>query len=515
MISRVFRAIKRRTGLLSDYSLVAIRNPRLLLEAVSYVMNRRARGAESVIRAGGRMKLEAGQQSPPVSPEELLQQLSHSTGVIILGETFDSHSIGVADTDILLVLDFLLQNSSASQITIDNKNVSYATTDLRRLISKAAKVFVTFGSTKHRRHRFEIEIYFRKKAGEWISNNGSNHLLRALRDDRLLEPGLTTATEILGAPTLADRIDAMPVDAVYTWVDHTDPNWVALRSQYEDSAGSLTDANALSRFHNNDELRYSLRSVSKNAPWVRRIFILTNCARPDWLRENDERLVWVNHSGVIPPESLPTFNSHVIESCLHKIPDLSEHFLYLNDDVFLARRLPKKLFFDINGNTKSFLETYGMVSGTLIEGAPDYLNAARNVAALVRDEMGFAPTQLHQHTVFALRKSVLQEMEDRWQDHFEELRKNRFRTAYDLNITSFFYHHYALGTGRGQIGSIRNMFIKSQDIRWQSKLREADSGKYDTLCINEGGASDPSPDWHYTVRSFLESRYPDKAKWEL
>ena len=40
------------------------------------------------------------------------------------------------------------------------------------------------------------------------------------------------------------------------------------------------DAENLARFHNKDELRYSLRSVAQNLPWVRRIHVFTNCARP-------------------------------------------------------------------------------------------------------------------------------------------------------------------------------------------------------------------------------------------
>ena len=41
----------------------------------------------------------------------------------------------------------------------------------------------------------------------------------------------------------------------------------------------------------------------------------------------------------------PVFNSHAIESALHKITDLAEHFVYLNDDIFVRRKLTPCHFF--------------------------------------------------------------------------------------------------------------------------------------------------------------------------
>ena len=42
----------------------------------------------------------------------------------------------------------------------------------------------------------------------------------------------------------------------------------------------------------------------------------------------------------------PTFNSNTIECYLHKIPHLTEVFIYLNDDVFLRNILIENLFFE-------------------------------------------------------------------------------------------------------------------------------------------------------------------------
>lgn len=50
-----------------------------------------------------------------------------------------------------------------------------------------------------------------------------------------------------------------------------------------------------SRFEDNEELRYSLRSVEKHAPWVRHIFIVTNGQIPSWLNLDNPRVTVVSH----------------------------------------------------------------------------------------------------------------------------------------------------------------------------------------------------------------------------
>lgn len=50
-----------------------------------------------------------------------------------------------------------------------------------------------------------------------------------------------------------------------------------------------------SRFEDNEELRYSLRSVERHAPWVRHIFIVTNGQIPSWLNLDNPRVTVVTH----------------------------------------------------------------------------------------------------------------------------------------------------------------------------------------------------------------------------
>ena len=74
----------------------------------------------------------------------------------------------------------------------------------------------------------------------------------------------------------------------------------ALSSQLgNDSAteegGVDDDIISASRFEDNEEMRYSLRSVASHAPWVRRIFIVTNGQIPSWLNLDNPRVTLVTH----------------------------------------------------------------------------------------------------------------------------------------------------------------------------------------------------------------------------
>ena len=92
-------------------------------------------------------------------------------------------------------------------------------------------------------------------------------------------------------------------------------------------------------------LKYWFRSVEKFAPWVNKVFFVTCGQKPDWLNAAHPKLVLVNHNEYIPREYLPTFSSIPIELNLHRISELSEHFVLFNDDVFLIRPVSPEFYF--------------------------------------------------------------------------------------------------------------------------------------------------------------------------
>lgn len=154
------------------------------------------------------------------------------------------------------------------------------------------------------------------------------------------------------------------VDAVVLWVDGSDPDWQKSREEhYEKFAAkyglTCRKSNGNGRFVSCGELKYCLRGLHNFAPWLRRIHLVTNGQRPKWLRDHPKVRV-VTHATIMDRECLPTFNSSAIEMNLHKIPDLTPVFLYLNDDFFVTRSLSRSMLFNARG--QAYYRTYTPLS---------------------------------------------------------------------------------------------------------------------------------------------------------
>ncbi len=136
----------------------------------------------------------------------------------------------------------------------------------------------------------------------------------------------------------------MDLDIVYLWCDDADPIWHAKRQKH---MPQKADEQAIcdGRFVQNDELKYSLRSVAKYMPWVRNIFIISDHQIPSWLNTNHPKIKMINHEEIIDKKYLPLFNSSAIETGLANIPNLSEYFAYMNDDTFLYQPITEKNLF--------------------------------------------------------------------------------------------------------------------------------------------------------------------------
>lgn len=133
------------------------------------------------------------------------------------------------------------------------------------------------------------------------------------------------------------------IDFVVLWVDGSDPEWQKERSLY--CPQSQNNGSSDNRYRDWDLMKFWFRGTEKFAPWVNRIFFVTNGQIPFWLNVEHPKLRLVNHRDYIPEKYLPTFNSNVIELWLHKIPDLSEQFVLFNDDMFLTAPVTPSDFF--------------------------------------------------------------------------------------------------------------------------------------------------------------------------
>lgn len=307
-----------------------------------------------------------------------------------------------------------------------------------------------------------------------------------------------------------------PVDVVYTWVDGSAPEWQRRRAEFGHGGYHAESANA-ARYISRDELRYSLRALEQNAPWVRHIYLVTDRQRPEWLGLRSPRLTVVDHTEIFEdPAALPTYNSHAIESQIHHIEGLSEHFLYFNDDMFLGRPVTPQDFFLSNGMTRTFFSPSQVPRSELTLGDRPVDAAGKNNRQIILDSFGSAIIQKLRHAPYALRRSVLYEMESEFADAHYGTSHSRFRSATDISIPSSLYHYYAYFTGRAVPSNISFSYLDlaKPEISRRLGILLARRDRQ-AFCINDtvSSVSDVNRQT-LMLRSFLDSYFPVPSSFE-
>ena len=205
------------------------------------------------------------------------------------------------------------------------------------------------------------------------------------------------------------------IDAVITWVDGAEPAHRRKRERYLARTVVPLCENGTNphRWACSDELGYCLRSIGNHAPWIGRIWIVTDAQMPDLaglpaaLRAKisivDHSVLFAGHA-----EALPTFNSLAIESMIWRIPGLAERFVYFNDDVFLTGPLqPGDVFRGAAPVLRGKWVDYGALAGNAAGRCdPALLNHHTQINAAAM--LGFAATRLFAgaHVIHPMRRSV-------------------------------------------------------------------------------------------------------------
>ena len=309
----------------------------------------------------------------------------------------------------------------------------------------------------------------------------------------------------------------MDIDLVYLWVDGSDPEWQARRSAFTGKGLDNTEANCKGRYSDNGELRYNLRAVEKYAPWIRRIFIVTDDQTPDWLDTSNPRVVMVRQRDILPEISQPCFNSSLIEHFLYKIPELSEHFLYANDDTFINKPVTPEMFFAPDGLPivrliRTRLRDWYLAFRKNVLGVPYkyYIRTLRNSAELVEKRYGVYYSGKPHHNIDAYLKSSCRHTGDVFGQEISEVLTNHIRK--DNDIQRVIYSYTPLAEKRGHLEyvtqrtSFRFLIYKKSHY---GKMRRFNPTFF---CMNDSEYATDSD--RQRVTEFLEERFPEKSQFE-
>jgi hypothetical protein len=197
-----------------------------------------------------------------------------------------------------------------------------------------------------------------------------------------------------------------PIDVVYTW-----------------KGEEVTD-NVRSSY--NHELKYSLRSIDLYAPWVNKIYILTDYPKkyPSWIKNDNNKIIMVDTTETFPDQSyLPNSNSNAIESTIVNIKNLSEHYIYFCDDIFLGKKTKYTDFFTYDG--KAIVDKY------VLETTPILIDENNNI-----NNIKYPPStgRMYKHIPIPQIKSSIREFYEEYSDyiHWVRMTKNRNNKGFDV-----------------------------------------------------------------------------------
>lgn len=339
----------------------------------------------------------------------------------------------------------------------------------------------------------------------------------------------------------------MKLDFVITWVDGNDPVWQAEKAKY--SGKSNGDGRA-KRYREWEMLPYWFRSVEKCAPWVNRIHFVTVGHLPPWLNTEHPKLNIVKHSDYIPEKYLPTFSCRPIELNIHRIPGLTDEFVYFNDDMFLLQPVTEEIFFRNGLPCDSGLLQASHINGLDENGnflKPENYNSS-NVYNLVPINRNFKKKQCIRknfskwynlkygsalmrtillapwsnftgfrnfHLPYSYRRKTFEEAWEKEEYLLDRACSHKFRDSTDISSRMFSFWQLAKGDfyprspKAGKYYSVCNNEAKNEEL-----FRTIEQKSHKMICINDEYSADDFEGVKARLLAAFEKAFPEKSSFE-
>ena len=269
------------------------------------------------------------------------------------------------------------------------------------------------------------------------------------------------------------KVENEPIDVVISWVDGNDPQHKQKMQPYLAKLGRISDdLSGPTRFRSVGEIFYCVASIFRFAPFVRKIFIITDNQNPNLdifiqqnFPESKIQIEIVDHSVLFRGYEpiLPIFNSRVIETCTYRIPGLSENYVYFNDDFFLVRPVKREDWYRDNSTV-----AYGHWRNIWLDKLLWIIKPLRNGHKPVgfKDSMLLSALKLNrkwkyfhlEHIPHPLKKSVLESFFAKNQELFLSNISYKFRSAKQFN-TQALYYLLMFDANRAILTSTKNIFL--------------------------------------------------------
>ena len=182
----------------------------------------------------------------------------------------------------------------------------------------------------------ENYVLIRSKNGCYIKVNSPNRIIcNPSFDEESQFVLIKIYEEVNHSKEDLKLIEREPIDILIKYIDLRDKNL------------KRKGIHQISKDLENEELRYSIRSIFKNLPWIRKIFILMPNEKVSYLKELkeiQEKIVYVKDKDLIGFDSS---SSLVFQFRYWKMKDfnMSDNFISMDDDCYIGKPLKKSDLF--------------------------------------------------------------------------------------------------------------------------------------------------------------------------
>lgn len=261
------------------------------------------------------------------------------------------------------------------------------------------------------------------------------------------------------------------IDYVVPFVDGNDIEWQKIHDKY--TIKETGELNTVNRFRSWDNFQYVFRCIEQNCKFIDNVYLIVmqESQLPSWINTKNVNIVY--HKDFIPENYLPCFSSSMIETYMTFIKDVSEYFLYANDDLFVINRTTRKDWFEAG------LPKVGM---TRFIQRDDYFSSLSFRSWQIgTSEFSTNKTYRTTHGISGILKSV--------GDHLHSIKKevieksvSRFRSSTDLNQYMYTDYVFALSNYNFK-KSVSEKYLSVITEKSLDKLRNLNSSQ--VLCLND------------------------------
>lgn len=262
--------------------------------------------------------------------------------------------------------------------------------------------------------------------------------------------------------------------------------------------------------------KYLLRSISKNCSWVNRVFIILydETQKPEWLKES-EKLKVIYHKDFLPKEYLPNFNSVLTDMHFSFIDELSDNYIFMNDDMIFMKQVPENMYFENNRP----VHQKSIKCGKYKDQTPaQWKYIERNIYSFVSKVVGHEVLFTTYHLPIPFNKTIQKFIWYKYGNDFRKMFENS-KIRSNTNVCNWIFYGIEEYFDKCIFRPIYKKFpsrcFDLRDGMTESSIRKLITGQK-IVCFNDGDFLNADFEKiKFAVNKILKEIFPDKCEYEV